>query len=739
LRVPARVGRCLFALLLLLVPLQAAESAADLTEVDRHPLRPPNTASPRDTLRSFDENSREAIRRFRARLAPAITHRAVAKTLRCLDLEGLPPAERIDEGFARAVFLVEILGRIELPPIDKIPDIAAVEAAKLSSWTIPDTEITIARTQAGPHAGEFQFSAHTIAELPAFYERAKHLPLRPGASAGFYDEWSHSPGPWLPSGWATNLPQIAYVVVFDQTIWQWLAALATFVLTGVLIVLGYRLARRLDHVGRDAGPRGHIARLIATIAAIALLELATHILDDAVNITGRRLYALSSVLRVALAGASGWLILLSLDAIGAAVIRFRAWRAASIDAHLVRVVVRVLAIVTIIYLVIYVAGIFGIPAAPLLASLGVGGLAIALAVRPTLENIIGGFILFADKPVRVGDFCRYGDQIGTVEEIGLRSTRVRTLERTTVTVPNADFSQMQLDNFSKRDLRLLNTVLQLRYETTPEQLRYVLVQLRELLLGHPMVTPEPARVRFVEFGAYSKNVEIFAYLRCQDQDTFLAIREDILLRIEDIVNAAGSGFAFPSQTTYFSQDVGLDGERRGAAEARVGQWRKRGCLPFPEFEEHERERRRDVLAYPPQGSPHYEPPTPSGDRQRVRDSSTLEGDDLADLPVFVAKLRANDQFAAYLSSRLSDETQELLSAYDGGADAKLKEALVRDLNAAICGPAIYDEQRCSDIDLSPETQELLGRNPEGEELRRLNRMLLQDAYPTELSRRTGGR
>src|SRR5262249_59659452 len=118
--------------------------------------------------------------------------------------------------------------------------------------------------------------------------------------------------------------------------------------------------------------------------------------------------------------------------------------------------VRLLAIGTGICRAIWVAGSLGVPAAPLLASLGIGGLAIALAVRPTLENVIGGFILFADKPVRVGDFCHYGDSIGTVEEIGLRSTRIRSLERSTVTVPNAEFSQMKLDNFAKRDLRLLN-------------------------------------------------------------------------------------------------------------------------------------------------------------------------------------------------------------------------------------------------------------------------------------------
>ena len=121
------------------------------------------------------------------------------------------------------------------------------------------------------------------------------------------------------------------------------------------------------------------------------------------------------------------------------------------------------------------------------------------------------------------------------------------------------------------------------------------------------MTPDPARVRFVGFGGYSLDLEIFAYLRCQDENTFLAIQEEILLRIADLVKEAGSGFAVPSQTAYLGRDSGLDAERRGEAEAHVESWRARGKLPFPEFEEEQRERAEDILDYPPKGSPDYDP------------------------------------------------------------------------------------------------------------------------------------
>ena len=166
---------------------------------------------------------------------------------------------------------------------------------------------------------------------------------------------------------------------------------------------------------------------------------------------------------------------------------------------------------------------------------------------------------------------------------------------------------MHIVSLTERDRRLLMTTLQLRYETTPEQLRYVLTKLRELLLGHPMVTPEPARVRFVGFGRYSLDLGIFAYLRCIDENDFLAIQEDLFLRMADIVKEAGTGFAIPSQTAYLGRDAGLDPERRGEVEAEVESWRARGKLPFPEFEEEESEQLEDILDYPPKGSPDHQP------------------------------------------------------------------------------------------------------------------------------------
>jgi MscS family membrane protein len=244
----------------------------------------------------------------------------------------------------------------------------------------------------------------------------------------------------------------------------------------------------------------------------------------------------------------------------------------------------------------------GVNVAALLAGLGVGGLAVALAAKTTVENFFGGVSVVADRPVSVGDFCRFGSWLGTVEDIGLRSTRVRTLDRTVVTIPNSSFSQLELENFSRRDRIWYHPTIGLRYETTPEQLRYVLVEIRRLLYSHPKVHPDPARVRFTGFGAYSLNLDVFAYVNATDYGEYLEIAEDLNLRIIEIVERAGSGFAFPSQTAYVRADEGLDVARRSAAEQEVGRWREENQLCLPRFPEQEIARLRGTLAWPPPGA-----------------------------------------------------------------------------------------------------------------------------------------
>ena len=198
-----------------------------------------------------------------------------------------------------------------------------------------------------------------------------------------------------------------------------------------------------------------------------------------------------------------------------------------------------------------------------IAGLSIGGVAIAFASQKTIENLFGTIMVITDQPIRVGDFCQAGNIEGTVESIGLRSTRIRTLNRTLVTIPNGEFSALNIENLAHRDKFLFRHKFGLRYETTAEQLQLVLKEIRTMLSEYPGVEPATHRTRFVKFGDSSLDIEVFAYVLTPDALGFLAVQEDLLIRLMGIIEATGTSFAFPSQTMYLTRDPGsvIPGEK----------------------------------------------------------------------------------------------------------------------------------------------------------------------------------
>lgn len=606
-RMLAGAGSWIVTLFVLLLPLQAAaQSSAESQEVfDPNPLQPANTSSPRDTLQSFNTNITEGYRAYVSNVPEDVLLKLLRRVSEAFDFSRLPARGRAAKETETYVALKEILDRIELPPVEAIPGVEEVADTDdpIASWTIPNTRITIAKVVEGPRAGEFLFTAETVARLRDFYEDVKHLPYKPGAIVGLYEGYKHRPGRMVPRSLATALPQWSKTVVLGEAVWQWLGFAIVAVAAFLIICLLVRWGRQWDKRHASAGTTMRFGLPLSMLAGIGIFYACRYAFISVLRLRSGLGEVLSIVLWALIFAGVGWLILLVTGRIADAVNEARRVKEGSIDSQLVRIILRLLSVVILVILFIFAADFFGIPLTPVVASLGVGGLAIALAVRPTLENIIGGLTLFADKPVRIGDFCRFGDNYAAVEQIGLRSTRLRRLDDTLVTVPNADFSQRELINYTQRNQRLYRMTLGLRYETKPEQLRYVIANLREMLLGHPKVSPDWLHVRFHGFGAYSLDIELFAYIRTKQWLEYRAIREDINLRIMDIVKDAGTGFAFPSQTAYLGRDTGLDAEQAREAEKKVEEWRSAGQLPFPEFDKNLRWEKEDILDYPPVGSP----------------------------------------------------------------------------------------------------------------------------------------
>ncbi len=242
--------------------------------------------------------------------------------------------------------------------------------------------------------------------------------------------------------------------------------------------------------------------------------------------------------------------------------------------RLTRIVLGIIALIAALAL-------FGLNVKTELAGLGIGGLAIALAAQRTIENIIGGLSLLMDKAAHLGDFCQIGDQCGTVEDIGLRSLKLRTLDQTLLVVPNGSLAQMQFGNLTGRSKLLIHQTFALRIETEVEQLRFILDCVQAMLNKYPAIEAETSRIRVTNFVGAAFELELFAYGKTGDWPQFTAIRQDVMLKIAEIVEASGTRFAAPTQLAYLSRDTGMDAEKTNNTVRLVTERRANHTFKFP--------------------------------------------------------------------------------------------------------------------------------------------------------------
>ena len=540
--------------------------------------------SPRDTMRTFVEQWDNA------RLGDSELF------LKTMDLSQIAAAVRDDEGALLGEYLIQVLHRIGLPLRQEIPDYPN-RRGPYTPFNHPVGSVEIHPFVQEDGSIRWRFSAETMASARRLFMALEDMPLAEGMeraeSTPFFVIRNHV---------RSVHRELLHETGGGMELWQWIALVLWLVisipvswfLTWVVNRL-FPLKKAEEHQLMAPEIRFLWPLRLIFVAGIGLVALGILGLPQAVDMPLRILIG------VTLSLAGGWLAYHLVDKVSRT-LEAHSQRYRYRDEVLRSLATSLAKLAVIIGAVLFLAEILSLPYQGVLAGLGIGGLAVALAARSTLENFIGGITLFADKPIEVGDFCRLGDHLGVIESIGLRSVKVRSIDRTVVTIPNAEFVNLHIENFTRRDRILLRTTIGLRYETTPDQLRWLLVEIRKLLLQHPMVTPEPARVRFLGFGDHSVDVEIFAYVRTNDNSVFLGVREDLFLRLIDIVAASGTGFAFPSTVNYLARDSGIDPERTERAEAIMRELRKGNELPFPEFDLQTRGDLRDTLDYPPEGS-----------------------------------------------------------------------------------------------------------------------------------------
>jgi len=440
-----------------------------------------------------------------------------------------------------------------------------------------DVDLDLVRVN-DPSAGKiWLISAETLAKVPELYEQASTHQVE------------------------HKLPAVLVKHKFlGMPLWQWLGL---FVALVVAIPVGWFLVVLLEiplHVW--ARRRGHVEltnwRSVSGPAWLLATAFVHRILTSYLGMPLLQRHYYYQILSVALIIGGTW-ILWRIIRWSLRRVRSRALAHGHVGTgSLILLGERILKAVIFGAGVFAVLGALGVNMTTALAGLGIGGLAIGFGAQKTIENLFGGVSVLGDEVIRVGDVCRFGDKTGTVEDIGLRSTRIRTEERTLVAIPNGTVATINVENLSRRDKILFKTTLGFHPETKADHLRFVLAELRRLLYSHAKVETASVRVRLIDISGTSHTVEVVAYILTQDYNEYAAIREDILLRMMDVVDDAGSTLAVPSQTLVMGKQTEMEKEKAESAVKKIAELRDGKQLPFPDFHKDDISSFKGSIQYP---------------------------------------------------------------------------------------------------------------------------------------------
>ena len=535
---PARILNTLFALLLVLPStLYAADEAPTLKQLVEKPdvekiTEKVETAPVKGPL---DEYGRSTPRSSTMGLAKALTARDFEKAVNYMDLRNLPFTIDEADGPELARQLLIVADRSMVVDYEAISDDPdghlddGLPSYRDRITTIKTHEglvdILMQKVPRGDGVFIWKLSNATVARIPALDDEFGYGPIGGKLSLIF-----------------------PHYHVMGMELWQWLMIL-------VLLVAGYLLAYIVTWILfklitlRRKQRQERAERFINGPLRFLILVLFVRSTFDLIapNLMAKAIFEARTLFIVAMV----WVLLGFVDLVMFGIAERMKKQGRADAVVLLRPATTVFKLTLIFVGIVTWLDNIGYEVTTLLAGLGIGGVAVAFAAQRTLENLIGSITIYSSQPVHVGDFCKFGNTLGVVEEIGLRATQLRTLERTVVHIPNAKFSTDVIENLTQRDKILYRTRLRLSLQTTARQMQDVLDGIRELINKHEMIDEETSRVRFLEFGEYAQEIELYVYIRTQDFAEYLQYREDINLSITNIIESFGTQLVVPTRTTYF--------------------------------------------------------------------------------------------------------------------------------------------------------------------------------------------
>jgi MscS family membrane protein len=444
------------------------------------------------------------------------------KAAQYLDLDRIPPGEKASEGISLAKQLEAILNsavQLNIDSLSQDPDGNNTQNVTQIKRYGQAYTLTVARKPpANGSDAIWQFSAETVASIPE---------LAPSAE-----------NPWI----GRYLPKLfSTIQLLETPIWKWIAlALGAIVLLSISRILD-RLFSLFTGALAGRGTAGwvpwarEVIRPVRVMVILAVFRLFLEVVDPSAV---ARLY-IGRVLQLILAITIAWCILNLIDLFFRRIETMIDVRHRTVSRSLIHMGRRTANALVVIFTLLVLLSNWGYNTNTLLAGLGVGGIAVALAAQQTIANVFGGVSVIGDHPVSIGEFGKFGDLLGTVEDIGMRSTRVRTLNRTVVSVPNSSFASFNLENYSVRDKILFNPTFQIQRSTPEEKIHALIDALGKALGADKHVELGPTPVRLTGLAAASFSLEIFCYVLTAEIDEFYQIQGGLLLAVSNTLKSTG--------------------------------------------------------------------------------------------------------------------------------------------------------------------------------------------------------
>lgn len=494
------------------------------------------------------------------------------------DLSEVPPKYRRHVATETAVYLRESLARFPMPPLDDVPDedrmVAKTRDGIAALYRLPGTPVVIRRINDGVYEGRYQFSSATVAEARSWYDVARSYPYLEGQEyiAGLHDDYFMTPGPLIPIDLIRALPDWMKGQYLDQTVWQWLLLIMTVPVMAGLVLLLHVIIRNIAN-GMNRLQR-NLVLLLWPIGVIYITLGARTFLHTQVFLSGEVLQDVLFLAKLIVLVAIAALVLRLGNVLTETVLATGKFDPRRIEQQLVRLGIRMLSILIAVIIVLEGMQQIGFSLATLVAGAGVTGLAIALAAQDTLKNVFGGLLLAMDRPFEVGQRVRMKGYEGFIQEVGLRSTKVRTLKGHQIIIPNDEAARIEIENIGRRPNIRRDLSITITYDTPPEKIARAVDILYEILAvpeapsgqaekgagpsPHPNVAVNqpgfPPRVYFNDLNADSLNILVVYWFHPPDHWKSLEYAHRVNMQIMERFNAEGIDFAFPSQTMYLAGD-----------------------------------------------------------------------------------------------------------------------------------------------------------------------------------------